>query len=114
MAVYYATKAFVLSFTEAIAAELEGRGVTVMALCPGPTASGFQDAAAMQASALVNGRRLPTADEVAGQAYRALLRGERVFVPGAMNKLMAQSVRLLPRRAVTALVQRMSKPVSAA
>ena len=55
MAVYFATKAFVLSFTEAIAAELEGTGVQVMALCPGPTASGFQDRAAMQASVLVQG-----------------------------------------------------------
>ncbi len=111
MAVYYATKAFVLSFTEAIAEELQPHGVMVTALCPGPTASGFQDKAAMHASALVKGKNLPTADEVAGIGYRAMLRGRRVVVPGLMNWLMAQSVRYTPRRVVTAVVKRMSRPV---
>ena len=60
MAVYYATKAFVLNFSEALAAELADTGVTVTALCPGPTASGFQDKAAMQHSGMVQGKRLPT------------------------------------------------------
>jgi short-subunit dehydrogenase len=110
MAVYYATKAFVLSFSEAIAAELDGTGVTVTALCPGPTASGFQDKADMHASALVKGKTLPTADEVAAAGYRAMQRGQRVFVPGLRNWVMAQSVRFTPRNMVTALVKQMSKP----
>jgi short-subunit dehydrogenase len=110
MAVYYATKAFVLSLSEAIAAELEGTGVTVTALCPGPTASGFQDKADMRASALVKGKKLPTADEVAAAGYRAMQRGQRVYVPGLMNWVMAQSVRFTPRNMVTALVKQMSKP----
>jgi short-subunit dehydrogenase len=110
MAVYYATKAFVLSFSEAIAAELEGTGVTVTALCPGPTASGFQDKADMRASALVKGKKLPTSDEVAAAGYRAMQRGQRVYVPGFMNWVMAQSVRFTPRNMVTALVKQMSKP----
>ncbi len=59
MAVYYATKAYVLSFSEALAEETRGRGVTVTALCPGPTASGFQAGAAMEDSRLVKGRKLP-------------------------------------------------------
>ena len=63
MAVYYATKAFVLSFSEAIASELEGSGVTVTALCPGPTASGFQDKADMHDSALVKGKKLPSSED---------------------------------------------------
>jgi short-subunit dehydrogenase len=113
MAVYYATKAFVLSFSEAIAAELEGTGVTVTALCPGPTASGFQDKADMHASALVKGKKLPTAEEVAAAGYRAMQRGQRVFVPGFMNWVMAQSVRFTPRNMVTALVKQMSKPTAA-
>lgn len=113
MAVYYATKAFVLSFSEAIAAELEGSGVTVTALCPGPTASGFQDKADMHASALVKGKNLPTADAVAVAGYAAMKRGQRVYVPGVINWLIAQSVRLTPRSMVTALVKQMSKPVPA-
>lgn len=111
MAVYYATKAFVLSFSEAIASELEGTGVTVTALCPGPTASGFQDKADMGDSALVKGKKLPTADEVAAAGYQAMQRGQRVFIPGAVNWLSAQSVRFTPRNMVTKLVKAMSKPV---
>lgn len=113
MAVYYATKAFVLSYTEAIAAELAPHGVTVTALCPGPTASGFQDKADMHASALVKGKKLPTSEEVAAKGYRALQRGQRVYIPGCMNWLLAQSVRFSPRNVVTALVQQMSKPMAA-
>jgi short-subunit dehydrogenase len=111
MAVYYATKAFVLSFSEAIAAELEGTGVTVTALCPGPTASGFQDRANMHNSGLVKGKKLPTAESVAAIGYRAMQKGERVVIPGAINWLMAQSVRFAPRRVVTSMVKAMSKPV---
>jgi uncharacterized protein len=111
MAVYYATKAFVLSFSEAIACELEGTGVTVTALCPGPTASGFQDKADMGESALVKGKKLPTSDEVAAAGYKAMQRGQRVYIPGTMNWLMAQSPRFTPRSVVTSLVKLMSKPV---
>ncbi len=112
MAVYYATKAYVLSFSEAIAEELEGTGVTVTALCPGPTASGFQSAAAMEKSKLVNGS-LPMMDArtVAEQGYAGMKRGERVVIPGIVNKLLVQSVRVTPRRLVTKLVKRMSGKV---
>jgi uncharacterized protein len=111
MAVYYATKAFVLSFSEAIASELSGTGVSVTALCPGPTASGFQDKADMHASALVKGKRLPTAQEVAAKGYRAMQSGKRVYIPGTMNWLMAQSPRFTPRNMVTSIVKAMSRPV---
>jgi short-subunit dehydrogenase len=111
MAVYYATKAFVLSFSEAIAAELEGTGVTVTALCPGPTQSGFQDKAVMNDSALVKGKKLPTSEAVAKAGYQAMLKGKRVFIPGAMNWIMAQTPRFTPRNMVTAVVKKISKPV---
>ena len=104
-------QAFMLSFSEAIASELEGTGVSVTALCPGPTASGFQDQADMHASALVKGKKLPTAQAVAAQGYRAMQRGQRAFIPGVMNWLMAQSTRFAPRSVVTGLVKAMSKPV---
>lgn len=109
MAVYYATKAYVLSFSEAIANELQGTGVTVTALCPGPTTSGFQDAAALNDSKLVKGKKLPTSAEVAAYGYQAMLRGQTVAVHGTINWLMAQSVRFTPRKMVTALVRTMSE-----
>jgi uncharacterized protein len=111
MAVYYATKAFGLSFSEAIAAELEGTGVTVTALCPGPTASGFQDKADMHASALVKNKNLPIAEEVAALGYRAMQRGQRVYISGIVNWLMVQSLRFTPRSLVTKIVKAMSKPI---
>ncbi len=104
MAVYYATKSFVLSFSEALAAELAETGVTVTALCPGPTASGFQDKAAMQHSAMVKGKRLPTSEEVARKGFRAMQRGRRVYIPGLKNWILAQLPRFSPRRLVTAIV----------
>ena len=111
MAVYYATKAYVLSYSEALAQELAGTGVSVTALCPGPTASGFQDKAAMHDSALVKDRRLPSAKDVADYAVKAMNRGQRVAIHGAMNWLLAQSIRATPRRVVTWLVAKMSRPV---
>jgi len=109
MAVYYATKAYVLSFSEALAEELRGTDVSVTALCPGPTASGFQAAADMELSPLVANRRLPTAADVARYGVRAMERGDTIAVPGAMNKLMATSVRFTPRPMVRRIVRRMQE-----
>src|SRR6266581_4139498 len=97
MAVYYATKAYVLSFSEALAEETRGSGVTVTALCPGPTASGFQSGATMEESRLVKGRKLPTAASVAAYSVKAMNRGDVVAVPGITNKVMAASIRVSPR-----------------
>jgi uncharacterized protein len=105
MAVYYATKAYVLSFSEAIANELAGTGVTVTVLAPGPTASGFQAAASLEESKLVAGKTLATSREVAVAAYEGLLSGAPIVIPGLVNKMTAQIHRLLPRRIVTSLVR---------
>ena len=105
MAVYYATKAYVLSFSEAIANELEGTGVTVTVLAPGPTASGFQAAAALENSKLVVGKTLATSREVAVAAYKGLMAGAPIVIPGIVNKATTQLHRLLPRRMVTSLVR---------
>lgn len=100
MAVYYATKAYVLSFSEAIDNEVRSKGVTVTALCPGATESGFQEAAAMQESRLVKGRKLPTSREVAEFGYKAMMDGKTVAIHGLMNAIMANAVRFMPRSLV--------------
>jgi uncharacterized protein len=107
MAVYYATKAYVLSFSEAIAEETRGSGVTVTALCPGPTESGFQSGAAMESSRLVSGRKLPTAAAVAASGYTKLMAGDPVHVTGLRNKVLASSIRFTPRPIVRRMVHRM-------
>lgn len=104
MAVYYATKAYVLSFSEALAEELRGTGVTVTALCPGPTSSGFQKRANMRESGLMR-LGLMGAQRVAEEGYRAMMKGKVVHVPGLQNKLLAQSIRLSPRSVVRRVVK---------
>jgi len=100
MAVYYATKAYVLSFSEAIDNEVRDKGVTVTALCPGATESGFQAAAAMEESALIKGKKLPTSQEVAEYGYKSMMKGKTVAIHGTMNWILANSVRFLPRSVV--------------
>jgi Short-chain dehydrogenases of various substrate specificities len=107
MAVYYATKAYVLSFSEAIAEEVRGTGVTVTALCPGPTGTGFQAAADMELSPLVANKKLPSATEVAAFGVKAMNNGDAVAVPGFMNKVMASSVRITPRPVIRRLVHKL-------
>ncbi len=96
MATYYASKAFVLSFTEALATELRGSGVSATASCPGPTATEFGAVATSDGTKLFRSN-VADAASVAGHAYRAMLAGKVVAIPGLMNKLIAQSVRLAPR-----------------
>lgn len=108
MAVYYASKAFVLHFSEAIANELQGTGVTVTTLCPGPTESGFQARANMEDSKLVQNGLMSSA-EVVRQGYEALLKGKTVEVPGLGNKLGTLAPRFVPRKITTALVRNLQE-----
>jgi uncharacterized protein len=108
MAVYYATKAYVLSFSEALANEFEGTGVTVTVLCPGPTESGFQERAAMQESKLVQRGLMKSAD-VAAQGYEATKHGQTVVIPGFMNQMLSLTPRFLPRKMVTKTVRGMQE-----
>ncbi|MFY8007712.1 MAG: SDR family NAD(P)-dependent oxidoreductase [Sediminibacterium sp.] len=107
MAVYYATKAYVLSFSEAIDNEVRDKGVTVTALCPGATESGFQAAAAMEESNLVKGRKLPTSKEVAEYGYESMMKGRTVAIHGFMNYLLANSVRFIPRAMVVKVTRKL-------
>ncbi len=105
MAVYYATKAYVLSFSEALANETQGTGVTITCLCPGPTKTGFQGRAKMEESKLVKGKEMMDSRTVARAGYEALVRGQAVVIPGFMNKMLATSVRFLPRSTATRIVR---------
>lgn len=106
MAVYYATKAYVLSFSEAVDNEMRGKGVSITTLCPGATESGFQAVAAMEESNLVKGKKLPTSKEVAEYGYAAMMKGKTVAIHGLMNYLMANSVRFVPRALVVQLTRK--------
>ena len=111
MAVYYATKAYVLSFSEALANELRGTGVSVTALCPGPTESGIQKRANMEDSALVSGKKMMDAARVAHSGYRALMASKTVVIPGLKNKLLAVAVRFSPRKVATQVARSMQERV---
>ena len=106
MAVYYATKAYVLSFSEAVNNEVSDKGVTVTTLCPGATESGFQAAAAMEESNLVKGKKLPTSKEVAEYGYESMLKGKTVAIHGLMNWIMANFVRFIPRALVVKITRK--------
>jgi uncharacterized protein len=109
MAVYYATKAFVISFSEAIAEELRDTGVTVTALCPGPTRSRFAETARMEKSRLFTSVVMEAAP-VAEAGYRGLMRGTRIVVPGVQNKIVPLALRAAPRRLATIISRRTTEP----
>jgi short-subunit dehydrogenase len=109
MAVYYASKAYVLSFTEALAEELVGTGVTATALCPGVVPSGFQETAGMgEDTPLLKSPGAKPPEYVAQAAYDGMMRGRRLVIPGTLNKIGVQSLRVSPRRLVVRLVGRLN------
>jgi short-subunit dehydrogenase len=110
MAVYYASKAYVLSFSEALANELRGTGVTVTTLCPGPTRTGFQKRGQLEDSRLVQGE-IADAPSVAAAGYRGLMAGKTLVIPGFANQLIPWIVRVSPRGVVTRVVRRMQERV---
>ncbi|MGM0506776.1 MAG: SDR family NAD(P)-dependent oxidoreductase [Bacteroidota bacterium] len=106
---YYASKAYVLSFSEAIAHELSGTGVTVTTLCPGPTESEFQERAEMGTVALFDRFPLPTSAEVAAYGYRKMIQGKRVAIHGVMNRITSFFARITPRALVLPVVKRLQQ-----
>jgi uncharacterized protein len=107
MAVYYATKAFVLSLSEALAAELEGTGVTVTVLCPGPTATNFGNVAGSK-NLRIYGLPGMTAEAVARDGHRDFRRGKVVAVSGIQNKLTVMMIRLAPRWVLRKMVKKVN------
>jgi short-subunit dehydrogenase len=102
MAVYYATKAYVIMFSEAIANELKGSGASVTCLCPGATATKFAGRANMEESRLFKMSAMPSKD-VALAGYKGMMAGKGMVIPGLLNKTFAMSVRFSPRKLVTAI-----------
>jgi hypothetical protein len=113
MAVYYATKAFVLSFSEALHSEFGPRGIKVCVLCPGPVPTEFAKVAGLK-EGLKPGLLTRSAEQVAAAGYRGLMANKRTVVPGFMNKLVILGIRLAPRRVLLGMVdQRQARRRSA-
>ncbi|UCG52427.1 MAG: SDR family oxidoreductase [Candidatus Latescibacterota bacterium] len=109
MAVYYATKSFVLSFSEAIASELEGTGVTVTAVCPGPTVTDFQNRAGTADTNLFRNHMTMDAPAVARIAYEGVKKNKPVVITGAKNKFLAFGNRLVPRSLVVKIARSLNE-----
>ena len=107
MAMYYASKAFVMSFSEAVASEVAGTGVTVTLLCPGPTRTGFFQAAGLADTELARGPAMDAA-EVARQGFRAMMEGKTVHIAGARNRWMMRGARLAPRSVGASIARRLN------
>jgi short-subunit dehydrogenase len=108
MAVYYASKAYVLSFSEALHHELAGRGIRVTALCPGPVPTEFQARSGMRLNALARSIEIPAA-RVARIGYDGFMRGERVVVAGTANRLMVALMRFIPTSLLMRAVDQRTK-----
>jgi short-subunit dehydrogenase len=106
MSVYYATKAYVLHFSEAIDNEVKQHNIRVTALCPGATTSGFQQAADLGDSKLFANKKLPSSKDVAIYGHKAMLKGKPVAIHGFKNRFMVWSIRLTPRFLVTKIVRK--------
>ncbi|HJV46766.1 MAG TPA: SDR family oxidoreductase [Bacillota bacterium] len=98
MTVYFATKAFVLSFSEALAEELQGTGISITTLCPGPSKTNFAKAANVEGTKMFS--KVMDARIVTVEGYRGMMQGKRVIIPGGVNKLGAYAAKFLPRSLV--------------
>lgn len=110
MAIYYASKAFVLSFSEALWEEARGTGVHVSCLCPGPTASGFRERAGTGKTRLATASAVMPSMPVALEGYRGWQRNNRVVITGARNRVGAELGRFLPRSVLLRIVRNIQSP----
>ena len=107
MAVYFASKSFVLFLSEALYSELKDTGVSVTCLCPGPTESGFKAAASMDSANIFKGK-IPTSKEVAEFGYKAMMKNKMTVIHGLLNTVMATAGRLVPRGLVVAMAKKVN------
>jgi short-subunit dehydrogenase len=111
MAVYYATKAYLLSFSEALSNELKGTGVSVTALCPGPTETGFIQKAGEQSSRINKGDKM-SQRTVAEAGYRGLMKEKTVVVPGFKNRMLVRLTKVAPKSLVIRVARYLQEPTS--
>jgi short-subunit dehydrogenase len=109
MAAYAASKSYVLHFSEALANELKGTGVSVTALCPGVTESGFKEAAKMEKSGLFKRKGIPSSYDVALFAYNAMLQKRTLSIHGWLNAFLARSAGFFPRNLQVIIARRMAE-----
>ena len=109
MSVYYASKAYLLSFTEALAEELDGTGVTVTCLCPGPVKTNFQRRAYLEGTAMVSSPMLVDVRDVARIGYEGMKQGKRLVIPGWKNRVGVEMLRISPRTMVTKVVRKLQE-----
>ncbi len=107
MSVYFATKAFVLSFSEALNNELSEYGISVTTLCPGPTRSNFAATAGNKDSKAFQSNKIPTSAQVAEYGYKSMIRGKSVAIHGFINKILVSTIRFTPRKLVVKITRRM-------
>lgn len=110
MAVYYASKAFVLSFSEALWEEARGTGVHVSCLCPGPTVSGFRERAGTGKTKLAAASAVMPSMPVAAEGYEGWQRNRRVVITGLKNRIGARVARLLPGSVILRIVRNLQSP----
>jgi uncharacterized protein len=109
MSVYYASKAYLLSFTEALAEELSGTGVSVTCLCPGPVKTNFQRRAYLEGTAMVKSPLMVDVREVARIGYEGMKQGKRIVIPGWKNRVGVEMLRVSPRAVVTKVVRKLQE-----
>jgi short-subunit dehydrogenase len=112
MAAYYASKAYVLSFSEAVANELKGSGVTMTVLCPGPTRTEFGQRAGLNLSRLSRWVPVSDAQSVARAGFEAMKRGKTLVIPGLLNRLVAFGTRFAPRGLLAVLARAVQERVA--
>lgn len=109
MAIYYASKAYILSFSEAIANELKGTGVTVTVLCPGQTKTSFQQVVSKENCDNKISFNMACPVQVAKYGYNAMMQGKTVVVPGFFNKFLSRLPRLMPRKTSASIVRKIQE-----
>ena len=109
MAIYYASKAYILSFSQAIANELKGTGVTVTVLCPGPTKTSFQNTVSKECTENKISFNMACPKQVAAYGYKAMQNGKVVAVPGVFNKFLSVLPRVLTRNRTTRIVRKIQE-----